>query len=304
MSEVSFEDTMQLVFPTSLRERQMTHHQELPSAALPEARGMCAMVRCGEYWPTMMVDVYTNVAKCTGCARNRLDARRHTSTLKLFPADEPLANLATDVCEPFLDSEYGNKRILHTVDRPSKLTRAILIKDITAMGVASAFIDVSKAPSGLPDSTVTDIGPQVASILFQGALGLKGIVTKYTTPYDPQTNGQIWRHDRTIMTQPRVYAAEQPMSGIVMSHSSLRLVVPACTLAMSKPLMFVSPRRLQNIGVERLPELRPLTEKEELEEGGELDSHAVAMQYVEDLRDNLSGTQAPDQGAKGLQTDL
>lgn len=94
------------------------------------------------------------------------------------------------------------------------------------------------------------------------------------------------------------------MSGIVMSPSSLRLVVPACTLAMSKPLMLVSPRRSQNIGVERLPELRPLTEKEELEEGGALDSHAVAMQYVEDLRENLSGRQAPDQGAKGLQTDL
>lgn len=178
MSEVTFEDSTQLVVPTSLRERLMTHHQELPSAALPEARRMSAMVRCGEYWPTMMVDVYTNVAKCRGCARNRLDARRHTSTLNLFPADEPFASLATEFCEPFLDSESGNKRILLTVDRPSKLTRAILIKDITAMGVALAFIDVCKAPSGLPDSMVTNIGPQVALILFQGVLGLIGIVIK------------------------------------------------------------------------------------------------------------------------------
>lgn len=48
--------------------------------------------------------------------------------------------------------------------------------------------------------------------------------------------------------------------------------------------MFVSPRRLQRMGVERLPKLRPLKEKEALEKGEDEASQSAALRYVEDLK--------------------
>lgn len=280
-----FLDTTQMVIPSSLRERLMTYHHELPLAAHPGARRMYATLRRGVYWPTMIVDVYKHVSQCTGCARNRLDERRHTSTLKLFPANEPFASLAMDILGPLPASENGNRFILVMVDRFSKLTRAVPMKEITAVAVASAFIDVWVASYGIPDSTLTDNGPQFASVFFQGVLGLLGIEAKYTTPYHPQTNGQVERYNRTIMRQLRVYTAEHPKEWdryVSLLTTAYNTQVHSSTG--QAPLMFVSPRRLQTMGVERLPKLRPLKEKEDLGEGEDEDSQTAALRFVEDLK--------------------
>ena len=56
------------------------------------------------YWPTMVVDVYKHVEQCPSCANNRLSERRHTSTMKLFPALEPFSGLAMDFLGPLTTS--------------------------------------------------------------------------------------------------------------------------------------------------------------------------------------------------------
>lgn len=109
-----------------------------------------------------------------------------------------------DILEPLPESEEGYKYILLMVDCWSKLARTVPTRKITAVAVASAFIDVSVGSYGVPDSTLTDIGLQLASAFFQEVLGLHGIASKYTTPYHPQTRGQVERYNRTIMRQLQV----------------------------------------------------------------------------------------------------
>jgi len=141
------------------------------------------------YWPTMVVDVYKHVEQCPACAKNRLSERRHTSTMKLFPALEPFPGLAMDLLGPLTTSRGGHRHVLVICDRFTKLTRAISLRDAKALTVSSAFIDTWVAAYGIPDSVLTDNGPQFASVYYHGILGLLDMASNYTSPYRLQTNG-------------------------------------------------------------------------------------------------------------------
>ena len=107
-----------------------------------------------------------------------------------------------------IDTRGGHKHVLVMCDRFTKLTRAILLLDATALTVSSAFIDTWVAAYGIPDSVLTDNGPQFASVHYQGILGLLGIASNHTFPYHPQTNGQLERDNRTLVRQLRCYIAQ------------------------------------------------------------------------------------------------
>jgi len=92
--------------------------------------------------------------------------------------------------------------------RFSKLTRVVPLRDVTALDVLSTFIDVWIASYGIPDSTLSENRPQFASVLYQGVLQMLGIGTNYTTPYHPQTNGQVERFNTTLVLQLRHYVRE------------------------------------------------------------------------------------------------
>jgi len=209
---------------------------------------------------------------------NRLSERRHTSTLKLFPALEPFSGLEMDLLGPLTASRGGHKHVLVICDRFTKLTRAIPLRDATALTVSSAFIDTWLAAYGIPYSVLTDNGPQFASVYYQGILGLLGIASNYTSPYRSQTNGQVERYNRTLVRQLRCNIAEHQKeweSHLSLFTTAYNTQVHASTGEI--PFAFVSPRRLQLIGMERMPWLRQAEERTE-------DASTAAEQYIEDFR--------------------
>jgi len=177
-------------------------------AGHPGSRRMYDTLRRYVYWPTMVVDVYKHVKQCPACAKNSLSERRHTSTMKPLPALAPYSGLAMDLLGPLTTSRGGHKHELVIGDQCTKLTRAIPLRDATALTVSSGFTDTWVAAYGIPDSVLTDNGPQFASVYYQGILGLLGIASNYTSPYHPQTNGQVERYNRTLVLQLRCYIAE------------------------------------------------------------------------------------------------
>eukprot|EP00170_Pyropia_yezoensis_P001001 contig_4663_g1005 len=114
-------------------------------------------------------------------------------------------SVAMDLLGPLPTSENGYTTILVICDRFTKLVRAMTLKGTTALEVASAFIKHWVAAYGIPDSTLTDNGPQFAAVYFQGGTGLLGIATNYTSPYHPQTNGQVERYNKIVMRQLRTF---------------------------------------------------------------------------------------------------
>lgn len=64
------------------------------------------------------------------------------------------------------------------------------------------------ASYGPPDVILTDQGPQFMSQLFHSVCRTLGIEPRATTPYHPQTNGQVERYNRTIVKQLRHYVQD------------------------------------------------------------------------------------------------
>jgi len=198
----------QVVIPEALKQRLLRYQHQSVLAGHPGLRRMNETLRRYVYWPIMVVDVYKDVEQCPACAKNRLSERRHTSTMKLFPAFEPFSRIAMDLLSPLTTSRGGHKHVPVICDRFTKLTRAIPLRDATVLMVSSPFIETWVAAYGIPDSVLTGNGPQSASVYYQGILGLLGIAWNYTTPYHPQTNGQVERYNRTLVRQLRCYISE------------------------------------------------------------------------------------------------
>jgi len=45
---------------------------------------------------------------------------------------------------------------------------------------------------------------------FRAVMKMLGTRCKYTTPYHPQTNGQVERYNRTLLNQIRAFFEEHP----------------------------------------------------------------------------------------------
>ena len=61
-------------------------------------------------------------------------------------------------------------------------------KEIDAAGMAQSYIDNTYRRFGLPDSFLSDRGPQFASQVFREMGRLLGIELKMSTAYHPQTD--------------------------------------------------------------------------------------------------------------------
>ena len=182
-----------MVVLEALKQRLLRYPERSVLSGHPGSRRMCETLRRYVYWPTMVVDVYKHVEQCPACAKNRLCERRHTSAMKLFPALGPFLGLGKDLLGPLTTCRGGHKHVLVMCDRFTKVTRAISLRDATALTVSSAFIKTWAAAYGIPDSVLSDNGPQFSSVCYQGIPGLLGIASNYTSPYDPQTSGQVKR---------------------------------------------------------------------------------------------------------------
>ena len=268
----------QVVIPEALKQCLLRYQHQSVLAGHPGSRRMYDTLRRYVYWPTFVVEVYKHVEQCPACAKTRLSERRHTSTMRLFPALEAFSGLAMDLLGPLIPSRGGHKHVLVICDRFTNLTQAIPLRDATALTVSSAFIGAWVDGYGILDSVLTDNGPQSASEYYQGILGLLGIAPNYTSPYHPQTIGQVERCNRTLERKLRCYIGEHQKewdSHLSLLPTAYNTQVHASTAEIS--FAFVSPRWLQLIAMERMPRLRQAEEKTE-------DASTAAAQYVEVLK--------------------
>jgi len=166
--------SQKLLIPRSLVEDVLRAEHSSPLAAHSGGSWMYQTMRNHFYWSSLAADVFGWVAACPTCAKNRLVGTQSTAPMRLFPATEPLAALAIHLLGLLPWTPEGYEYNVVFCDRLTKATRAVSLKDISHLGVPSAFLDTWVASNGIPDSVLSDNGPQFDAVLWQGVLKALG----------------------------------------------------------------------------------------------------------------------------------
>jgi hypothetical protein len=156
----------------------------------------------------MANDVANTVKNCPVCAKNRIHERKRTSFLKLFPATEPLKFVSLDILGPLPKTEHGNRFLLVTTDLFSKLTRTVSLRTIPAFVVAKAFCEHWMFVYGPPQYALMGNGAQFTTNVFMAVFRELGVAKVFITAYNPQTNLQVERCNRTISNALRGYIGD------------------------------------------------------------------------------------------------
>jgi len=183
--------SQQFLIPRSPVKDVLRAEHSSPLAAHPGGSRMYQTLRNHFYWPSLAADVFSWDAACPTCAKNHLMGPQSTAPMRLLPATEPFAALAIDLLGRLPRTLEGYEYILVIYDHFTKVTRAVPLKDISAVDVLSAFLDTGVASYGIRGSVLSDNGPQFAAVLWRGVLQALRIDSNYATPYHPQANGQV-----------------------------------------------------------------------------------------------------------------
>ena len=144
------------------------------------------------------------------CARERVTLRQHSKELKLFPAKAPLESVSIDILGEIVTTKRKNRYLLVICDRYTKLVRTMPLSSISSNKLTLAFLEHWVFVYGPPVSVLSDNGKQFTARLFVDTCRVLGIKNVFTTTYHPQTNGQVERFNRTILSSLRHYVAEHP----------------------------------------------------------------------------------------------
>ena len=116
-------------------------------------------------------------------------------------AGKPYERVVADITELPL-TPNSNRYVLVVTDNFTKYINMYALPDQTAETVAHCLFDEYYCEHGIPEAFHTDQGRQFESKLMHRLCKLMGIVKTRTSPYHPQSDGQVERFNRTLQSEP------------------------------------------------------------------------------------------------------
>jgi len=151
------------------------------------------------WWLRVMKDVGKYVEECDMCQRMKNRTEMPAGKLKLSKVPEKLWTHLTVYFITKLLVVAGKDTILIVCDRLSKMTHFVATTEGTSTeGLARLFRDNVWKLHGLPESIVSDRGPQFAAEMTKELNRILGIKMKLLTSYHPQTDGQTERINQKL----------------------------------------------------------------------------------------------------------
>ena len=143
------------------------------------------------WWPGVTRDVGKYVEGCDLCQRMKNRTEELAGKLKLSEVPrKPWSHITVDFITK-LPVVAGKDAILVVCDRLSKMTHFVATTEGTsAEGLARLFRDNIWKLHGLPESVVSDRGPQFAAELTRELNRILGIKMKLSMAFHPQTDRQ------------------------------------------------------------------------------------------------------------------
>jgi len=155
---------------------------------------MVELVTRNFWWPGITKEVKRYVEGCDACQCNKNCTEQPAG--KLMPnsiPEKPWTHILADFITK-LPLAQGYDSILVVVDRLTKMVHFIpTTEKISAKGLARLFRDNVWKLHGLPESIISDRGPQFVAGLMRELNEMLGIKSKLSTAFHPQTDGQTER---------------------------------------------------------------------------------------------------------------
>lgn len=158
------------------------------------------------WWPQMSRYVGQYVSTCDMCLRTKPQRRPPTGELHPLPIpDERWDTLSVDFVVELPESA-GYDAVMTVVDSVSKRVHFIpTTTTVTAEGSARLFLHHVWKLHGLPNSVVSDRGPQFVAAFTKELYRLLGIKIASSTAWHPQSDGQTERVNQELDQYLRVF---------------------------------------------------------------------------------------------------
>ena len=185
--------------PPSLRQLALYDAHKAPvSGHFGVAKTLARLVN-RYWWPAMSRTVAEYIQDCALCQAHKVLPRPPRELLGDRPPPQaPWERIHVDVWSPGGQSTDGNKYVLGAVDTFSKYLLLIAMPDQTSESIVDAIVNRLMMHYGMPNEIVSDGAMGFASQLQEELFRVYGVTRKITTPYRPQSNGQIERMFRTV----------------------------------------------------------------------------------------------------------
>ncbi|GJX19819.1 reverse transcriptase domain-containing protein, partial [Tanacetum coccineum] len=150
----------------------------------------------GFFWPTIYKDAFNLVKHCDACQRQGKISQRDEMPQNAIQVCEIFDLWGIDFMGPF-PSSRGNKYILVAVDYLSKWVEAKALPTNDAR-VVCKFLKSLFARFGTPRAIISDRGTHFCNDQFTKVMAKYGVTHRLSTPYHPQTSGQVEVSNRGI----------------------------------------------------------------------------------------------------------
>lgn len=190
----------QLILPASLRTTVLQAHHDSPFGAHFGFTKMFYKIRQHFYWPNMAQDILEYVNSCPSCGARKLSINKPVGELQPITATEPFDIIGIDLVGPLPRTKHGYKYILVIQDLFSKWPEAFPIKSKKAEEIVEVLLHHIVSRFGSPRQILSDRGTEFLNSLVNGMCRVIGSVKINTSGYRPQTDGQVERFNRTLMT--------------------------------------------------------------------------------------------------------
>ena len=226
---------IQIVLPTALREVVLHQLHDLRVSGHLGINRTIARVQQRFYWPGCSLDVARWCAACTICAARKGKPGPGRVPMTSLPTGAPFERIAVDILDTRKLTSRKFQYILVISDYFTKYTDAFPLRRHTAPVVADTIMRRWIAYHGVPKQLHSDQGTEFEGHLIKALSKLLGFAKIRTSPYRPQSDGQVERFNRSLLNMLSAFVSDRAndwdehLPYVLMAYRSSRHSSTGCT---------------------------------------------------------------------------
>ena len=207
-------NTNQLVVQQGLRETvlEQLHDSKLSGGNFAFQKTL-DRARQRFWWPNMRKHNERKCENCTLCQARITTGKKRIAPLQTINVEIRFSKVAADILGPVTRAMASSaKYILVLTKYFTKYVVCVPLERTTAEDVIRAIVENWVLTFGAPDCLHTNQGANFCSELLLDVCKIVGIEKTRTSPYHPQGNGMVERHNRVVADVISKYWANNPSS--------------------------------------------------------------------------------------------